>query len=86
MKRRSRLSFRQRSRVGKPADLVTERRPWLLCAMLVSLVVLFQSLLYAAHQRFGIEFGADDLVGAIALDGHAVIADESNMLARDGPS
>src|SRR5271154_3945064 len=52
-------------------------------AIFVVFVVLFKSVLHPAHQRFGIEFGPDDLVGAVALDSHPVIAHERDLLPRD---
>src|ERR1700727_1139300 len=44
--------------------------------------VLAECLLHTANQRCGVELGADNLVGAVAVYGHPVVADKGNMLVR----
>jgi hypothetical protein len=51
-------------------------------AVLVTFLVLFQSFFYAADHGLGVEFGADDFVGAVTIDGDAVIAHKGNVLIR----
>ena len=55
-------------------------------AVLVTFFVLFQSFFYAADHGLGIEFGPDNLVGAVTFDGDTVIAHKGNVLIRIAPS
>jgi hypothetical protein len=48
----------------------------------ILVVVLFQSLVYSAHESFRVEFSTDDLIGTVAVNTYAVVADKRDMLPR----